>query len=147
LRGSGPVRAAARGLFGLLAKEDVFDMVGLGWTAPRERSERAKSGSEASRLMASDLVPEADGCGFTVGPGCWPAAGAGRERSALVGDDVGGVRVRYCRAAAPAGRAALDAEEPIVVDVDSARCEDQWIVDQKFMDIEVIEVDWSVLNV
>ena len=31
---------------------DVFEYVGLGCTGPRERRERAKSGSWASRLMA-----------------------------------------------------------------------------------------------
>ena len=33
--------------------------MGLGWTGPRERRERAKSGSEASRLMASEREEEA----------------------------------------------------------------------------------------
>ena len=35
--------------------------MGLGWTGPRERRERAKSGSEASRLMASEREEEAWG--------------------------------------------------------------------------------------
>ncbi len=35
-------------------KVDEFERVELGWTGPRERRDRAKSGSEASRLMAAD---------------------------------------------------------------------------------------------
>lgn len=53
-------------------------MVGLGCTGPSERSERAKSGSDASRLMASDLELDACGWGFTVGPGVLVGAGGGR---------------------------------------------------------------------
>lgn len=78
-----------------------------------ERREAAKSGSEASRLMASDLDPDAWVCGLTVGPGRWSAAGGGRVGAAFV--DVGGGRVGYCLAAAPAAREAFDAEEPMVV--------------------------------
>lgn len=33
-------------------KVELFESVELGCTGPRERSERAKSGSEASRAMA-----------------------------------------------------------------------------------------------
>jgi len=35
-------------------KAEEGERVGFGCTGPRERSERAKSGSEASRLMASE---------------------------------------------------------------------------------------------
>ena len=50
-------------------KADVGDSVGFGCTGPIDRKERAKSGSDASRLIASDLDPDASGCGLTVGPG------------------------------------------------------------------------------
>ena len=77
LRGSGPVGlAACAGFFELLGccTVDVEDMVGLGCTGPMERKERAKSGSDASRLIASDLdvdacEVEACGGGCTEGPG------------------------------------------------------------------------------
>jgi len=39
-------------LGGLGEKVELFERVELGWTGPRERRERAKSGSEASREMA-----------------------------------------------------------------------------------------------
>lgn len=61
-RGSGPTGCGDRvGLLGLLGcgKLDVGLIVGFGCTGPRERSDRAKSGSDASRLIASDLRPEA----------------------------------------------------------------------------------------
>lgn len=35
---------------------EEFERVEEGWTGPRERRERAKSGSEASRLMAVEMV-------------------------------------------------------------------------------------------
>jgi hypothetical protein len=88
-------------------------MVGLGCTGPMERNERAKSGSDASRLIASDLEPEACGCGRTVGPGWCRGAGGGLVDGAF--DVAVGARVGYCRAAAPAVRDALDAEEPISI--------------------------------
>lgn len=37
-------------------KVEEFERVEDGWTGPRERRERAKSGSEASRLMAGEMV-------------------------------------------------------------------------------------------
>ena len=72
MRGSGPADlATCAGLFELLRcwTVDVEDIVGFGCTGPIERKERAKSGSDASRLMASDLEAEACGVGRTVGPG------------------------------------------------------------------------------
>ena len=58
------------GLFGLLecATVEVLDTVGMGCTGPIERKVRAKSGSDASILISSDLEVEARGGGFTVGP-------------------------------------------------------------------------------
>jgi len=58
-------------------KAEEGERVGLGCTGPRERRERAKSGSEASRLMASERVPAARGWGLTVGPAEWSGAGGG----------------------------------------------------------------------
>ncbi|KAK1808321.1 hypothetical protein LTR12_017318 [Friedmanniomyces endolithicus] len=114
--GSGPDgREFGDGLFGLpgCGKAELGEKVGLGWTAPRERRERAKSGSEASRLMASSLVPEAWACGRTVGPGWSFGAGGGGGGALRVGCEVVGARVGYLRDAAPAAREALDADEPI----------------------------------
>ena len=114
--GSGPDgRELWDGLFGLpgCGKAELGEKVGLGWTAPRERRERAKSGSEASRLMASSLVPEAWACGRTVGPGWSFGAGGGGGGALRVGCEVVGARVGYLRDAAPAAREALDADEPI----------------------------------
>lgn len=39
---------------GLVAKVEELERVELGWTGPSERRERAKSGSEASRVIAID---------------------------------------------------------------------------------------------
>jgi hypothetical protein len=58
-------------------KAEDGERVGFGWTGPSERSERAKSGSEASRLMASEREADALGWGFTVGPAEWLGAGGG----------------------------------------------------------------------
>ena len=102
--------------------------MGLGWTGPRERRERAKSGSEASRLMASEREEEAWGWGLTVGPAeeFWAGGGGGGAfvrccgcgGCACVGVDVVDVGGRgplgpfgYWRAAAPA---AFDPEAPMV---------------------------------
>lgn len=38
---------------------EEFERVELGWTGPRERRDFAKSGSEASRLMANDRCQSA----------------------------------------------------------------------------------------
>ena len=97
--------------------------MGLGWTGPRERRERAKSGSEASRLMASEREDEAWGWGLTVGPAVEEGAGGGGGGAFVrgccgvdVGVDVGGRGplgpFGYWRAAAPA---AFDPEAPIVL--------------------------------
>lgn len=40
-------------LGGSLEKVELLESVELGWTGPRERRERAKSGSEASRAIAA----------------------------------------------------------------------------------------------
>lgn len=107
-------------------KAEEGERVGLGWTGPRERSERAKSGSEASRLMASEREEEAWGWGLTVGPAEELGAGGGgggafvRCCGAGVGVDVdvGGRGplgpLGYWRAAAPA---AFEPEAPIVCEV------------------------------
>lgn len=58
-------------------KEEEGERVGLGCTGPRERRERAKSGSEASRLIASERLEEARGWGWTVGPAELLGAGGG----------------------------------------------------------------------
>lgn len=108
-------------------KADVGDSVGLGWTGPRLRRDCAKSGSEASRLIAASLLPLALGAGLTVGPGCCAAEGAGGCGAAFVvvalGDGAGvlvaaearGERDGYCRAAEPAALAAFDDADPIVL--------------------------------
>lgn len=80
VRGSGPAGlTACAGLFGLLGcgTADVEDMVGFGCTGPIERKERAKSGSDASTFISSDLDAEACGGGFTVGPWLGRLAGRG----------------------------------------------------------------------
>lgn len=112
-RGSGP-----RTPFDGLGNLELCDRVGLGSTGPRDRSDCAKWGSEASRLISSDREVAADGCGRLIGPGdclvagCPCGGGGGGGRAAVVVD--GGARVGYCLAAPPAARLALDADEPIV---------------------------------
>lgn len=108
-----------RFLFGLpgFGKAEVGDKVGLGWTGPMERRDCAKSGSEASRLMASSREPAARAWGFTVGPGSWLGAGGGCG-GAFVAAWEGGAGaglLGYWRAAEPAARDALDPDAPIVV--------------------------------
>ena len=105
-------------------KADEGERVGLGWTGPRERRERAKSGSEASRLIASEREAEAWGWGLTVGPAEDSGAGGGGGGAFVRGCGVGvGVCVvvvggrgplgplGYWRAAAPA---AFDPEAPMI---------------------------------
>lgn len=108
------------GLFGW-GKIEVWERVGFGCTAPSWRRERAKSGSEASRLMASSRVPLACGCGRTVGP-AWPLGAAdGCVGGAFVVAEgavlvvvFGDGREGYLRAAAPATlRDAFEPEDPI----------------------------------
>lgn len=114
--GSGPAgRDAWAALFGLpgCGNAEVGERVGLGWTGPIERNERAKSGSEASRLMASSRDAEALGCGLTVGPGWCLGAGGGCGGALLVGCEADGDLLGYFRAAVPAARDALDADEPM----------------------------------
>lgn len=95
------------------------ERVGLGCTGPSERNDWAKSGSEASKLIASSREPLAWGLGRTVGPGWDCAAGGGGAcRAALDAaagaEDVFGALVGYWRAAEPAARDAFDADAPIV---------------------------------
>jgi len=114
-------------------KAEDGERVGFGCTGPRERNERAKSGSEASRLMASERVAAARGWGFTVGPAEWLGAGGGGGAAFVVGFvwaggfdcvvvDVGGRGplgpLGYWRDAAPAARVAFDPEAPIVLEFD-----------------------------
>ena len=93
-------------------KAELGERVGLGCTGPKERRERAKSGSAASMLMASSRVPLARACGLTVGPGCWEVARGGRAGALLVACEVGGGLLGYLRAAAPA---VFEAEEPMSI--------------------------------
>jgi hypothetical protein len=97
---------------------EVEDIVGFGCTGPIERKDRAKSGSDASMFMSSDLDAEARGGGFTVGP--WLRGAAGRGFDGAFGG--GGVRVGYCLTAEPAAREVLDAEEPIFANATSHSC-------------------------
>jgi hypothetical protein len=103
-------------------KTEEGERVGLGCTGPKERRERAKSGSEASRLMASEREAEAWGWGLTVGPaealgaeGGWGGAFVLWAGAVGCGVDVGVGRgplgpLGYWRAAAPA---ALEPEAPM----------------------------------
>lgn len=120
----------------------MFEYVGLGCTGPSWRRERAKSGSEASRLIAIgctrqgksagwiekhkipwSLCSLARGWGFTFGPGCCGVASEGRVGGAFVDADEGIVegdalaRVGNFRAASPAVRAVFDPDAPIVFDI------------------------------
>lgn len=117
LRGSGALR---RRPLSCDENADVGERVGFGCTGPKERSDCAKSGSEASRLIASSRDPLAFGGGRTVGPGCDCAADGGACCGAM--DVVAGLwakgvpaeLVGYLRAAEPTAREALDVDEPIV---------------------------------
>ena len=106
-----------------LEKVEVWERVGLGWTGPRERRDRAKSGSEASRWIYSDLEVEACGVDLTEGP-VGPLEGAGCKEEGPRGwvlaavCAAGGARVGYCLAAAPAARDAFDDDDPIPIDAE-----------------------------
>lgn len=111
LPGSGPTGLITwDGLLGCGTVE-VADMVGFGCTGPIERKDRVKSGSDASALISSDLDAATRGGGFTVGP-CSPGEVVGRGVDGAL-DCGAGVRVGYCRAADPAAREALDADDPM----------------------------------
>ena len=70
-------------------KAEEGERVGLGCTGPRERRERAKSGSEASRLIASLREEEAWGWGLTVARGAELGAGGGGGGAFVVCDGGG----------------------------------------------------------
>ncbi len=86
--------------------------VEFGVTGPSERNEAAKSGSEASEVMAGVFVELALGEGCTVGPG--PEAAGGWLGERWEGGAVGGMREGYLRAVGAAARVALEVVEPIV---------------------------------
>lgn len=103
----------------------LSEYVGAGLTGPSFRSDAAKSGSDASRLISWERVEDAWGRGWTVGPGeSSSLLGAeGRDEGGCEGCACdGGVRDEgsegrdgYLRAAAPvAAFVALEADEPIL---------------------------------
>ena len=112
VRGLGPRRVDA---LSCCENADEGDCVGFGWTGPMLRSESAKSGSDASRSIATFRVELACGCDcatsrFALRDGCGKGLGSAFAPAGFVPGIVG--FVGNFLAAAPA---AFDDEDPITV--------------------------------
>lgn len=101
------------------ANVEELDNVGLGCTGPSLESRDPKSGSRASRSICSSLDVDAEGRGWTVGPGCDSEVDdiAGGGFLDLDIDDVAGYRLMLDEAVL----ATFEDDEPML-DCRSVEC-------------------------